>query len=113
MDAQHKARLERESSVGVIVIDNPPINAGSAAVRAGLLSAIQAVQADASLQAAVLIGAGKTFIAGSDLREFGQPLAEPQLRATCMGACRTSRRLPPSISNGFPGKRHRRSNSNV
>ena len=79
MDAQHKVRLEREGSVGVIVIDNPPINAGSAAVRAGLLSAIQAVQADANLQAAVLIGAGKTFIAGSDLREFGQPLVEPQL----------------------------------
>lgn len=79
MDAQHKVRLEREGSVGVIVIDNPPINAGSAAVRAGLLSAIQTVQADASLQAAILIGAGKTFIAGSDLREFGQPLVEPQL----------------------------------
>lgn len=79
MDAQHKVRLEREGSVGVIVIDNPPINAGSAAVRAGLLSAIQAVQADASLQAAILIGAGKNFIAGSDLREFGQPLVEPQL----------------------------------
>ena len=79
MDAQHKVRLEREGSVGVIVIDNPPINAGSAAVRAGLLSAIQAVQADASLQAAILIGAGKTFIAGSDLREFGLRLVEPQL----------------------------------
>lgn len=79
MDAQHKVRLEREGSVAVIAIDNPPINAGSAVVRAGLLSAIQAVQADASLQAAVLIGAGKTFIAGSDLREFGQPLVDPQL----------------------------------
>ena len=79
MDEQHKVRLERDGSVGVIVIDNPPINAGSAPVRAGLLSAVRAVQADASLHAAVIIGAGKTFIAGSDLREFGQPLESPQL----------------------------------
>ena len=72
-------RLERDGDVGVIVIDNPPINAGSTAVRGGLLRAVQEVQADTSLRAAVLIGAGKTFIAGSDIREFGQPLAEPQL----------------------------------
>jgi 3-hydroxyacyl-CoA dehydrogenase len=78
-EQQNKVRLERDGSVGVIVIDNPPINAGSAAVRGGLLSAVHAVQADASLQAAVIIGAGKTFIAGSDLREFGQPLESPQL----------------------------------
>ena len=36
---------------------------------------------DDSIVAAVLIGAGTTFIAGSDIREFGQPLAEPQLPA--------------------------------
>jgi 3-hydroxyacyl-CoA dehydrogenase len=74
-----RVRLERDGNVGVVVIDNPPINAGSAAVRAGLLSAIEAVQRDRELVAAVLIGAGGTFIAGADLREFGQPLAEPQL----------------------------------
>ncbi len=72
-------RLERDGDVAVIVIDNPPINAGSAEVRRGLLAAVQQVQQDASLVAAVLIGAGNTFIAGSDLREFGIPLAEPQL----------------------------------
>ncbi|QTN22229.1 enoyl-CoA hydratase/isomerase family protein [Rhizobacter sp. AJA081-3] len=76
---QQRVRLERDGDIAVIVIDNPPINAGSAAVREGLMAAIATLKSDASLQGAVLIGAGNTFIAGSDLREFGQPLAEPQL----------------------------------
>lgn len=78
---QLRVRLERDGDIAVIVIDNPPINAGSAAVREGLMAAIAAVESDASLRGAVLIGSGNTFIAGSDLREFGQPLAEPQLPA--------------------------------
>ena len=77
--ARTPVRLERDGDVAIVVIDNPPINAGSAAVREGLLAAIGAVKSDDSLHGAVLIGAGTTFIAGSDLREFGQPLAEPQL----------------------------------
>ncbi len=76
-----RVRLERDGEIAVIVIDNPPINAGSAAVREGLMAAMATVKSDASLQGAVLIGAGTTFIAGSDLREFGLPLAEPQLPA--------------------------------
>ncbi|UCU98545.1 3-hydroxyacyl-CoA dehydrogenase NAD-binding domain-containing protein [Acidovorax radicis] len=74
-----QVRLERDGDVAVIWIDNPPINAGSAAVRTGLLHAINEVAHDERIVAAVLIGAGTTFIAGSDIREFGQPLAEPQL----------------------------------
>ena len=74
-------RLERDGDIAVIVIDNPPVNAGSAAVRQGLLNAVHTLRDDATLQGAVLIGAGSTFIAGSDIREFGQPLAEPQLPA--------------------------------
>jgi 3-hydroxyacyl-CoA dehydrogenase len=81
MRMNQRIRIERDGDVAVIVIDNPPINAGSAQVRAGLLRAVQAVDADDDIKAAVLIGAGKTFIAGSDIREFGQPLADPQLPA--------------------------------
>jgi 3-hydroxyacyl-CoA dehydrogenase len=76
-----RVRLERDGDIAVIVIDNPPINAGSAAVREGLMAALASVQSDDGLQGAVIIGAGNTFVAGSDLREFGQPLAEPQLPA--------------------------------
>ena len=74
-------QIQRDGDIAVIVIDNPPVNAGSAAVRQGLMNAVQTLRDDATLQGAVLIGAGNTFIAGSDIREFGQPLAEPQLPA--------------------------------
>nr|WP_315401099.1 3-hydroxyacyl-CoA dehydrogenase NAD-binding domain-containing protein [uncultured Duganella sp.] len=76
-----QVRLERDGDVAVLVIDNPPVNAGSAEVRAGLLAMIDTLAGDPSLSAAVVIGAGATFIAGSDLKEFGQPLLDPQLPA--------------------------------
>jgi len=64
--------------IGVITVDNPPVNALSQAVRKGLLDAIRAAQADAS--AAVLIHCdGRTFIAGADITEFGKPQVEPFL----------------------------------
>lgn len=74
-------QIEIEGDIAVITIDNPPINAGSTAVRRGLLDAIADVRSQDALVGAVIIGAGSTFIAGSDLREFGQPLDEPQLPA--------------------------------
>ena len=76
-----RVRVEREGDVAVVIIDNPPINAGSAQVRSGLLAAVEQARSDADVSAIVIIGAGNTFIAGADLREFGQPLAEPQLPA--------------------------------
>ena len=72
-------RLERQGNVGVIVIDNPPVNASSAAVRAGLLDAVTAVAADRNVVAAVIIGAGKGFVGGADIREFDKPIQEPGL----------------------------------
>ncbi|HCY61679.1 MAG TPA: 3-hydroxyacyl-CoA dehydrogenase [Oxalobacteraceae bacterium] len=72
-------RTERDGDVLVIVIDNPPVNAGSLEVRRGVLEAVTLLQASPDLQAAVLIGAGSTFVAGSDLREFGKPLQAPIL----------------------------------
>lgn len=80
-NAQTAVRYEVDGGVAVIVIDNPPINAGSHAVRLGLLEAIHRLGADPTVHAGVVIGAGSTFIAGSDIREFGQPIEEPQLPA--------------------------------
>lgn len=70
---------EHDGDVLVITINNPPVNAGSLEVRRGLLEAIATLEASSDLQAAVLIGSGSTFIAGSDLREFGKPLDAPDL----------------------------------
>jgi 3-hydroxyacyl-CoA dehydrogenase len=71
-------RLDRRSGIAIVTIDNPPVNATSEEVRKGLLDAVNAVDADASVSAAVLIGAGRNFVAGADIREFGKPLADPQ-----------------------------------
>ncbi len=67
-----------DGNVGVISVDYPPVNALSQAVRQGLLDAITAAQDDAS-EAIVIVCAGRTFIAGADITEFGKPPAEPFL----------------------------------
>lgn len=63
--------------VCVITIDNPPVNASSVAVRQGLLTAIETLANRPEFKAGVIMGAGNTFVAGSDLREFGKPLEVP------------------------------------
>lgn len=67
----------------VVTIDNPPVNALGAAVRQGLLAAMQQAQADAAVAAVLLVGAGKAFIAGADIREFGKPAMPPSLPEVC------------------------------
>ena len=67
-----RVRVERAGDTAFAVIDNPPVNASSFEVREGLLGAVRALADDASVKAIVLIGAGKTFIAGADIREFGR-----------------------------------------
>ncbi|TDT18047.1 short chain enoyl-CoA hydratase /3-hydroxyacyl-CoA dehydrogenase [Ilumatobacter fluminis] len=73
--------LDREGDVAVITIDNPPVNALSWHVRQGLADGFaQAVEGGAS--AIVLICAGRTFIAGADISEFGQKPQGPSLHDT-------------------------------
>jgi 3-hydroxyacyl-CoA dehydrogenase len=74
-----KIKIHHDADVMVITVDNPPINAGSTEVRQGLLDAIAALEQDHQSTSAVIIGAGTTFIAGSDIKEFSQPLADPHL----------------------------------
>ncbi len=65
-------------SIGVITVDNPPVNALSHAVREGILDAIHVTKSDES-RAVVILCAGRTFIAGADITEFGKPPLEPYL----------------------------------
>ena len=58
--------------VAVIQVNNPPVNALSAGVPSGIAAAIEAAEADANIQAIVLRGAGKTFVAGADIGELSQ-----------------------------------------
>jgi 3-hydroxyacyl-CoA dehydrogenase len=67
-----------DGDIGVIRLNNPPVNALSHALRSGIQDAITQAQNDASL-ALVLICEGRTFIAGADISEFGQPPMQPSL----------------------------------
>jgi 3-hydroxyacyl-CoA dehydrogenase len=65
--------LETRAGIALVRVDNPPVNALSRAVRDGLYDAVTTALADAAVQAIVISCAGKTFIAGADIREFGNP----------------------------------------
>jgi 3-hydroxyacyl-CoA dehydrogenase len=69
----------KEGAVGIITVNNPPVNALSQAVRAGIKAGIAKGIADADVSAMVIICDGRTFIAGADIREFGKPPMEPHL----------------------------------
>ncbi len=68
-----------DGAIAVITVDNPPVNALSQAVREGLSNAVTRFESDSKAKAAVIVGAGRTFFAGADIKEFGKPLAEPGL----------------------------------
>jgi len=69
----------------VVTIDNPPVNALGVDVRRGLTAAIDAAGADAAVKAVLIVGSGKTFIGGADIREFGKPPMTPFLPDVCNG----------------------------
>ena len=64
--------LTKDHDIAVITVSNPPVNAMSPGVPEGISAALDQIAADTSLRAAVLIGAGRTFVAGADIREFGK-----------------------------------------
>tara|TARA_R110002073_G_scaffold1471_27_gene10342 strand:+ start:15186 stop:17276 length:2091 start_codon:yes stop_codon:yes gene_type:complete len=75
---QGPVTFEAHGDIGVIRVNNPPVNATSAAVRQGLVAAANAFAAS-DQKVAVLMADGRTFIAGADIKEFGKPPVEPHL----------------------------------
>ena len=71
--------LELHDDIAVIAIDSPPVNALSAAVRAGLDQGLKQAHADEKTKAIIIICKGRTFIAGADITEFGKPPKSPML----------------------------------
>ena len=65
-------RLSVEDSVGVITVENPPVNALSPGVPEGILDGVEHFGSNDRVSAIVLIGGGRTFIAGADIKEFGK-----------------------------------------
>lgn len=64
--------LTRDNDIAIITVNNPPVNALSPGVPEGIAEAVEQIAKDPTIKAAVLIGAGTTFIAGADIKEFGK-----------------------------------------
>lgn len=64
--------LTRENEIAIVTINNPPVNALSPTVAQGIADAVDQASRDSSIKTVVLMGAGRTFIAGADIKEFGK-----------------------------------------
>lgn len=73
----------RYGDVAVLRLQNPPVNALSHAVRQGLMAGMDRAEADAGVKAVLLVGEGRAFIAGADIKEFGKTPLEPHLPDVC------------------------------
>ena len=69
--------LSTRDGVGIITIDNPPVNALSPGVPEGILVALDTAERDPSVRAVVVIGGGRTFIAGADIKELEEAARNP------------------------------------
>src|SRR5271170_1341061 len=65
-------QLTKDNGIAVITINNPPVNALSPGVPEGISEALDQIAQDEGIKAAVLIGGGRTFVAGADIKEFGK-----------------------------------------
>jgi 3-hydroxyacyl-CoA dehydrogenase len=72
-------RFEKRGAIGIIWIDNPPVNAISVAVRVAIIDGVAKLLADPEIEAGVLACSGRTFMAGADITEFGKPPLSPSL----------------------------------
>ncbi|WGH77286.1 3-hydroxyacyl-CoA dehydrogenase NAD-binding domain-containing protein [Jannaschia ovalis] len=74
-----EVHYETQDGIAVITVENPPVNALGQAVRAGLAEAFDRFAADGAAQVAVLMGAGRLFLGGADITEFGKAPLAPSL----------------------------------
>jgi len=79
MSRSSPVTIQRNGVVSVITIDNPPVNALSQSVREGLMRCLDEAISDSDSRSIVIQCAGRTFIAGADIHEFGKPPEEPYL----------------------------------
>jgi 3-hydroxyacyl-CoA dehydrogenase len=95
--------IGRQGVVAIVTIDNPPVNALSTPVRAGLIAAIRELDADPEIKAGVIAAAGRTFIAGADMREMERPLEAPQLPEVIHAIAGSAKPLVAALHGGVLG----------
>src|SRR6202521_3155034 len=76
-DVRELVRFEKDGDIGIITVDNPPVNALSPGVPEGIVAAVDKGNADPGVRAMILIGSGRSFIAGADIRQFGKGPSTP------------------------------------
>jgi 3-hydroxyacyl-CoA dehydrogenase len=69
--------IRSDSEVLLLTVNNPPVNAMSQDVRSSLFDALQAASSNEGIRGVILLGAGRTFVAGADIREFGRTMSGP------------------------------------
>jgi 3-hydroxyacyl-CoA dehydrogenase len=74
-----QGRFEKRGDVGIIWINNPPVNAISVGVREAIIDGVTKLAQDPELKAGILACEGRTFMAGADITEFGKPPLSPSL----------------------------------
>ncbi len=77
-------QVTKNNGIAIITINNPPVNALSPGVPEGIYEAIEYIDKDDSIKAAVLIGGGRTFVAGADIKEFGKMTSGKRVRGAGM-----------------------------
>ncbi|MDP9084868.1 MAG: 3-hydroxyacyl-CoA dehydrogenase NAD-binding domain-containing protein [Pseudomonadota bacterium] len=97
--AAASVRLTRHGSIGVLTLDHPPVNAVDASLRAGLISGLRQAASDEHIAALVLVGAGKTFIAGADLTELSTGIGSPSYGET-LAEIEASRKSVTAVLHG-------------
>ena len=78
-NTEQRVTLSTDSEIAVVTVNNPPVNALSQSVRAGLRDCFASAIADNEVKAIVLHCDGRTFMAGADIKEFGKPPMDPAL----------------------------------
>ncbi len=79
MSDKSVVRLEKDGDIGVIIVNYPPVNALGPGVADGIIACLNQGNADPSIKAMVLMGDGRSFIAGADIRGFGTGRKRPPL----------------------------------
>ena len=74
-----KVNYKIEGNIAILEVDNPPVNPLSSGVRKGLADSINKANVDDAIEGIILTGAGRSFIAGADISEFGQKPDGPDL----------------------------------
>ena len=82
--ASDTVSYEIDAEIGLICLNNPPVNACGASLRQGIAAALGALVDDQAVKAIAVYGAGRCFIAGADITEFGKPVVEPSMPDVCL-----------------------------